>query len=407
MKIIYLHQYFKTPSMAGGTRSYEMARRLVSAGHEVHVVTSRTDQPAHGGSWSQEVIEGIQVHWLPVTYSNSMGFVKRLQAFFRFALKAGKYASSIKADVVFATSTPLTIAIPGVKAARAIGAPMVFEVRDLWPEIPIALGVLRSPVTQFFAKKLESWAYRNSNQIVGLSSGMCEGIVRTGYPRERVHLIPNSSDMELFSVPKTLGAEFRQARPWLEDRPLVVYAGTFGKVNGVGYLVEVAKHSLSLDPEVRFLAVGEGAEWSEVEQKAELEGVLNRNFFMEPAVTKAEMPALLNAATLTTSLVINNKALWHNSANKFFDSLAAGRPIFVNHGGWQAELLAKSGAGFQTPANDPAAAAELIVTFIKNPGAADAAGLAALKLARTEFDRARLANKLEHVLKLAVGDSVE
>src|SRR5690554_1303959 len=407
MKILYLHQYFKTPSMAGGTRSYEMARRLVKAGHEVHVITSRTDQATDGGDWSQEVVDGIRVHWLPVTYSNSMGFAKRLQAFFRFALKAGQYASAIRADVVFATSTPLTIAIPGVRAARAIGVPLVFEVRDLWPEIPIELGVLKSPVTKFFAKRLEYWAYRNSNQVIGLSPGMCEGVARTGYPKERVHLVPNSSDVELFSVPNSLGAEFRQARPWLKDRPLVVYAGTFGRVNGVGYLVDVAKHSLSLDPEIRFLAVGEGAEWIEVEQKAKTLGVLNRNFFMEPPVTKAEMPALLNAATLTTSLVIANKALWHNSANKFFDSLAAGRPIFVNHGGWQADLLANSEAGFETPAKDPKTAAELVVEFINKPGAAETAGSAASDLARTQFDRTLLASKLEEVLKLAVGDSVE
>ncbi|WP_265734406.1 glycosyltransferase [Tamilnaduibacter salinus] len=136
--------------MAGGTRSYEMALRLVRKGHEVHVVTSSTDLTSDSDKWFVETIDGITVHWLPVAYSNSMGFVRRLLAFSEFARKAGRYASKLEADVVFATSTPLTIAIPGIKASKALNAPMVFEVRDLWPDIPIALGVLKSPITQVF-----------------------------------------------------------------------------------------------------------------------------------------------------------------------------------------------------------------------------------------------------------------
>lgn len=405
MKIVYLHQYFKTPAMAGGTRSYEMALRLVRKGHQVHVVTSRTDAATETGDWFVETIDGITVHWLPVAYSNSMSFSRRLMAFSEFARKAGRYASKLEADVVFATSTPLTIAIPGIKAAKALKVPMVFEVRDLWPDIPIALGVLKSPVTKFLARKLEHWAYRNANQVVGLSPGMCAGVTRSGYPAERVHCIPNSADIDLFSVPDESGREFRRSRAWLGERPLVVYAGTLGRVNGVGYLVEMAKHALALNPELRFLAVGEGVEQAEVEQNARDAGVLGRNFFMEPPVSKSSMPALLNAATVTTSLVIDNRALWDNSANKFFDSLAAGRPIFVNHGGWQADLLAETGAGFEVPGNDPEEAARLVSEFVKNPDEIKKSGLAALDLAKTRFDRNVLAQQLEGVLESALSEA--
>src|SRR5699024_5606020 len=111
MKIIYLHQYFNTPDMAGGTRSYEMARRLVAWGHEVHMVTSwREPTDKHG--WFTSVEAGIQVHWLPLPYGNYMGYRERIQAFLLFAWKAARKAASIPADVIFATSTPLTIAIP-------------------------------------------------------------------------------------------------------------------------------------------------------------------------------------------------------------------------------------------------------------------------------------------------------
>ncbi len=390
--------------MSGGTRSYEMARRLVQAGHDVHMVTSRTDGILDGKHWTREIIEGIHVHWLSVPYSNTMSYTRRLLAFTSFARKAGRYASQLEADLVFATSTPLTIAIPAVKVSKALAAPLVFEVRDLWPEVPIALGVLKSPVTKFLAKRLESWAYSHSERVIGLSPGMCEGVISTGYNPEKVHCIPNSADLDLFDVPDAVGDTVRFGRPWLGNRPLVLYAGTFGFVNGVGYLADIAKAMLDYDPEIRFLAVGDGAEAKQVKQRAKALGVLDRNFFIEPLVSKSEMPALLSAATITTSLVIPNKALWHNSANKFFDSLAAGRPIFVNHGGWQAEILRESGAGFEVPYDDASEAALEILSFVQDAERVKSARKAALELAKSRFDRATLAKQLNDTLERALRD---
>ena len=145
MRIIYLHQYFNTPNMSGGTRSYEMARRLVDRGHEVHMVTSSRDgKPSgrHARGWTETVEAGIQVHWCSVPYSNHMSSRRRLGAFAKFSRLAARKATALRGDVVFATSTPLTIALPAVYAARRRSIPMVFEVRDLWPEMPIAVGAL-------------------------------------------------------------------------------------------------------------------------------------------------------------------------------------------------------------------------------------------------------------------------
>lgn len=132
--------------MSGGTRSYEMARRMVAAGHEVHMVTSYREQGECRKGWCQTEESDIQVHWYPVPYSNYMGFVERIKAFFAFAVAARKKIVEIDGDIIFATSTPLTIALPAVFAARKKKIPMVFEVRDLWPEMPIAVGALRNPM---------------------------------------------------------------------------------------------------------------------------------------------------------------------------------------------------------------------------------------------------------------------
>ena len=236
--MVYLHQYFNTPAMQGGTRSYEMARRLVAAGHEVHMVTS--DRERSGAPYQTDEA-GINVTWIPVAYSNTMGALSRIRAFADFAWKSSRIAAKIDGDIVFATSTPLTIAIPGVYASKRRKIPMVFEVRDLWPEMPIAMSVLRDPVSKFLARKLERFAYRNSAHIVALSPGMKEGVVKQGYPESRVSVIPNGCDTEEFDVDPARGLAFRAQYDWLQDRPLVVYVGTIGAVNGVSYLADLAR----------------------------------------------------------------------------------------------------------------------------------------------------------------------
>ena len=200
MKIIYLHQYFNTLEMSGGTRSYEMARRLAAAGHEVHMVTSWRSDDGRSPEWFVTDESGIKTHWLPVPYSNHMSYRERISAFFRFAFLAMSKAKELGGDVIFATSTPLTIAIPAVFASRKKKIPMVFEVRDLWPELPIAMGALRNPVLQWLAHRLERWAYKNAEAVVALSPGMKYGVVNTGYPANRVAVIPNSSDLSLIHI---------------------------------------------------------------------------------------------------------------------------------------------------------------------------------------------------------------
>ena len=116
MRIIYLHQYFKTPEMNGGTYSYEISRQLVAQGHDVHMVTA--DCSGEGRGWYRTEEAGIQVHWLPVGYSNHMSYRRRIRAFLQFARGAARKAAGLPGDVVYASSSPLTIALPGVYASR-------------------------------------------------------------------------------------------------------------------------------------------------------------------------------------------------------------------------------------------------------------------------------------------------
>lgn len=405
MKIIYFHQYFNTPEMSGGTRSYEMARRLVAAGHEVHMITSwvkETDQT----DWYMTNETGIHVHWFPNYYNNKMSYINRIKAFFRFAFHAAKKGKTFKnADIIFATSTPLTIALPAVSAAKKLKIPMVFEVRDLWPELPIAMGALNNPLAQNLAHGLERWAYRNSKAIVALSPGMKEGIVKTGYPRQQVAVIPNSSDLELFDIEIKRTTQFRKSLTWLQDHPLIVYTGTFGHINGVGYLVELAAKLKDINPEIRILLVGDGIEFNQVTALAEEKGVLNYNLFMMKQVPKKDIPVILNAATLCTALFIDKPEMRANSANKFFDALAAGKPIMINYGGWMVDLIEKNNCGLVTWGLDIESAAIKVANFIDDSDLYRVYANNAKKLANTQFHRDILADQLNQVLMNTVNAS--
>lgn len=399
MRILYLHQYFVTRNMVGGTRSFEFARRLVKAGHEVHVITSsRQNADTTGGDWRVSNEDGITVHWVTVPYSNQMGYADRIKAFFKFAWLAGRRAAGIPADLVFASSTPLTIALPAVFAARRQKVPMVLEVRDLWPQVPIRVGVLRSPLTIAAARWLERFAYRNATSVVALSPGMKEGVVAAGYPPERVSVIPNSCDMDLFDIGPAPGRELRQRHEWLGDRPLVVYTGTLGLINGVKYMASLAAAVRPLNPDMRFLVIGEGREYEQVREFAGRLGVLKQNFFMMKSVPKQALPEWLSAATFASSWVLDLPEFRANSANKFFDALASGKPVLINHGGWQADLLTESGAGLVLDPHDFIRAAAALVAAAADPGWLAQSSAAARELAVARFHRDKLAAQLEQVL---------
>lgn len=400
MRIVYLHQYFNTPAMPGGTRSYELARRLVEQGHEVHMVTTWRTPDDHK-DWFETEEAGIRVHWLPVRYSNHMNYRERIGAFGRFAWGAARYAARLPADLVFATSTPLTIALPALYAKHRLSVPMVFEVRDLWPELPIAMGALRNPLLRWAAAWLERLAYRGASQMITLSPGMAEGVARTGYPPERIHVIPNGADLDHFGGNAGRDA-FRSTLPGLDDRPLIGYIGTLGRINGVSYLVDIAAAALKIAPELRFLIVGDGMEAAAIRARAQQLGVLGRNLFMMKAVPKVEIQAAFAACDVVLSLFIDVPEMQANSANKFFDGLAAGRAMAINYGGWQADLIERHGAGKQLAACHPETAVRQLGEWVAKPGALRDAGRAARALAEREFDRDVLAQAFERVLLSAI-----
>ncbi|HET6529218.1 MAG TPA: glycosyltransferase family 4 protein [Actinoplanes sp.] len=397
MRITYIHQYFRTPAMSGGTRSYEFARRLVQRGHEVHVITGEP-APGWAGNKNRTTVEsGIVIHWVAVACENRMSYPRRLMAFARFMRSAAVVALKLEHDLVFATSTPLTVAVPGALAARRRRVPLVLEVRDLWPELPIALGAIPSRVMRWAAWRLEAWAYRRSSRIVALSPGMA-GSIKRRFPSRIVTTIPNCSDPSFFADAEHAGAALRSSLPWLQDRPLILYAGALGLANGVDYLVRTAAALAVMFGDARVVILGSGRMADGLREEASRLDILDRNLFMLDAVSKNQAKAFFGACDLVVSTLLRLPQLDTSSPNKVFDGFAAGRPVAVNYGGWIADLIAESGAGLVLPPDDTTSAAQAITDLLTNRAACSRARAAARGLARERFDRDRQFQRFERVL---------
>jgi glycosyltransferase involved in cell wall biosynthesis len=260
--------------------------------------------------------------------------------------------------------------------------------------MPIALGALRNPLLRVAARSLEWCAYHGARHIVALSPGMADGVAARGIPRERITVIPNACDTDLFDVPAAEGADLRERLGIPPHVPLVVYAGALGRLNDVAYLADVARAMAAIDPAVRFLVVGGGQGREELERRAA--GL--PSFAIAGPMPKRDVPALLSAATVATSLFAPVPEMEANSANKFFDALAAGRPVAINYGGWHRSLIEEAGAGIWLDPHDPAGAAATLTGFLHDATRLAAAGAAAASLGRERFDRDQLAGEFAVVV---------
>jgi glycosyltransferase involved in cell wall biosynthesis len=350
MKLIYLHQYFKFPDETGGTRSYDLATSFVKKGIEVVVVTATSDIN-HKSKKKWKVIErdGLLVNYIYLPYGNHLSYFQRSFVFFKFLWFSTFRLLKLKGDFVLATSTPLTIGIPALFKKWFGKTPYIFEVRDVWPEAVIAIGAIRNKMMQKLLYLLERVVYKNASAVVPLSTDMQKSIVNR-YPQftdKSSVVIENISEINRFqNIEDEIDLENITG---FKPRFSVLYAGTFGKVNGIDRVIDLAQKTLLIDDKLVYILIGTGAEKENVIQLAKQIDVFSKNVFILDPVSKNELPTWYNTTSMGSSFVINIKELWANSANKFFDTLAAGKPILINHEGWQAEIIREYNIGYVLP----------------------------------------------------------
>lgn len=395
MKVLYFHQHFVTPKGAGAIRSYAMARKLIEQGHTVTMVcgsnttgTTGLEGPFHRGQ-RRGTVDGIKVVELDLAYSNNDGFMKRALTFLLFAWRSIIIALTEKYDVVFATTTPLTAGIPGIFARWLRNKPFVFEVRDLWPELPREMGVITNPAVLWAMGILEWASYRSANRLVGLSPGIVEGIRKLGVPAERIALVPNGCDLDIFT---------EKAEPWLPNGVLgsdlvAVFAGTHGVANGLDAVLDAAMELKRRErTNIKILLIGDGKLKPALQARAKRESLTNV-VFHDP-VKKADLAGLMRAADLGMQVLANVPAFYYGtSPNKFFDYISAGLPVLNNYPGWLAEMIEREQCGFVVPPADAVAFAKALEQAADDRELLPAMGQRAKALAKREFDREIMASE--------------
>lgn len=405
MHVVYIHQHFATPRDALGTRSYELAQRLIAGGHQITMICGATTMSGEFSETAErvteEVVDGIKVLRVNESYSNSMGFMDRVFSFTRFAATAGRLATSCKGDVVFATSTPLTVGIPGVIAKVRSKAPFVFEVRDLWPDLPIAMGAITNPAVIFALRRLERFTYKRADHIVALAPGMKEGVVSTGYPADRVSTIPNGCDTDLFQVSdETLTDPRFEAGA---DGLRIVYPGVLGNANGLDDVFDalrvLRKRNVS---GVHLHLIGGGGEKDHLLERRVADRLESYVTFHNP-IPKQDLAALLPRFDIGL-MTLRNVPEFHfgTSPNKFFDFLAAGLPVLNNYPGWVAGMIEKADCGVVVEAENAEALADAMVDLRNRRAELPAMGRRARQLAETEFSRDQLGSQFVDMLTSVV-----
>lgn len=379
MKVLYIHQYFKVNS--GGTRSYEFSKYLTSQNHSVTMIT--------GTEVNNHEIENIKVKSTKTKYHHSFNFMQRIISFVHFMIKSTLIGLKEKnIDVIYATSTPLTVGIPTLLISKLKRRKYVFEVRDVWPDVPIEMGFIKSKLLQNILFKLEKIIYKHAEHIVVLSEGMKRNLLRKGVNKEKITVITNLSMNQYYDEIDV------KPRDFYRDKLLCIHPGTMGKVNGLDFILDVAE--TYNDDDIVYLLIGEGNQKERLKERIEQSNI--KNVIIQDALPKDQVMKLIKQSDVGIMIVDNYKILEDNSANKFFDFLAAGLPVVLNYEGWQKQVLERNNAGRGFNYRNKKEFYNYLVELKNNPEKRKLIGNNAKRLAIEKYDSLVLSKKMESVL---------
>ncbi|MPY86445.1 MAG: glycosyltransferase [Luteitalea sp.] len=366
MRILVVHQYYCFPGLPGGSRFNEFARLWAKAGHEVTVIAGSVSHatgqahPAYVGRWLTRERDGdVDVIRCYVPRSYRRSYAGRAWGFLGFLLSSATAALTAKADVVIATSPPLMTVITGWLAARVRHrAPLIFEVRDLWPESAVTTGVLseRGALTKCLYR-LEAWGYRVAERVNVLTPAFREDILRRELAdAEKIVLVPNGADQAFFEYDGDR-QQVRAALGW-NGRTVFLYAGAHGRANAIGQLVDTAD-KLRHRHDILIALAGDGPERAKWQQVAAARGLSNILFHGPQA--KDHMPAIVDASDVGVAVLQDNPTFRTVYPNKVFDYMACGRPVLLAIDGAARDLVcvrAKAGI-FAEPEDASAIASQM------------------------------------------------
>ena len=405
MRVLLISQYF--PPETGGTpnRLLSIAKGLREAGHEVHVLAEKPNHPEgiiredyRDGIFEERTYEGIPVTYTWVYTHPEKNFLKRLAFYLSFMAMAivGALRKKGDFDVVLASSPPLFVGLSGWLAARLKDAKFVFDVRDIWPEVAVAMGALSNPITIRLAEQLERFIYNRADGITAVTSSFCNHIQEVASEKIPMRRIMNGTMPEVFHQDSR--REEMRAQLGIQGKYVVTYAGNLGLAQGLPHLIEAADR-LQENEEVEFVLLGSGPVKEDLIQEANIRELTNVRFL--DRVPLEEAAAHMAASDALLVPLEDHEIYRQFIPSKLFDSMASGRPILLSVDGEARTILEEAEAGLYYPAEDGEALAKRIEWLVDHPEKGKKMGRNGRVYARENCTRAvqaqKMADFLEHI----------
>ena len=395
MHLLLIHQIFATPDDPGGTRHFEFCRYLVRKGHQVTVVASNVrylsgQKIRHANSLvNEEIREGVRILRVATLATINVSFAWRVISFIGFMILSTFATLRVsRVDLVMGTSPPIFQGVSAVAASIWHRCPLLLEIRDLWPEFAIDMGVLKNRMVIRMSRWLEGWLYFKSDKIL-VNSPAYEGyLVKRGIDHRKVVVIPNGVDTSAFH-PKRKDRQIRREFS-LDGKFVVTYAGALGPANDICTVLRAANYLRERD-EVQLMLVGDGKERRNLEVMAERMHLTNVTFV--GTRPKSAMPGILSASDVCLAILQNIPMFRTTYPNKVFDYMAAGRPTILAIDGVIRKVLEESKGGIFVPPGDDRKLAEAITYLADHPEMARSMGMSARKYVVEHFDRMKHAEE--------------
>ncbi len=370
LRILYVTQFFPPEIGAASVRAKEFVENWAAEGHHITVLTGfpsylegKVFDGYKNGILLREAMEGYtiaRVYTLATSKDTMLRRVINQVVFYLSAFVGGLWLGRF--DVVIASSPPFLVGLAGWIIARLRGARFVFEVRDLYPENAVALGVIKNPFLISFLRRMESFYYARAGMIVAVTEGIRRHIQNRGISDGRVVKMTNGVNTALFGKHSS---STRWRRAWgMEDRFIVLFAGLIGRLQGLEGMLSAAS-LLSSFPEIVFVVVGEGVEKARLMVQVEKQGMKNVIFVGHQPL--ACMPEIISTADVGLALLKKKLPLNQGALPvKMFEYMACYRPVIVGGAAEAEALVLEADAGLCIDPDDPSQLAEAVLSLFRD-----------------------------------------
>jgi glycosyltransferase involved in cell wall biosynthesis len=403
MRILFFTHYFPPEANAPANRVYELCKRWVKNGDEVHVITGVPNVPngvIYEGYTNRliqkEILDGIQTTRVWTFIAANKGTTRRILNYLSYmfsACLAGLFVQ--KPDIVIATSPQFFCGWAGVFTSRVRRVPFILEVRDLWPDSIMAVGALRNGLLFRFLKWLEGKMYAAAHEIVTVGEGYEEELIRKDIQSTKITVVPNGVDREIF-YPRRAQEKLREEYG-LNHEFLCCYCGTIGMASGLEVVLRTAKLLKERQRnDIKFLLVGEGAVAEELQEKTQQQNLDNIVFLGR--LDRRLIPGILSLSD--ACLVHLKKARIFQTVlpSKIFEASAMAKPIILGVEGYAADFVKKANAGICIEPENAEQLFKAVVKLAENPSLGQTLGQAGREYVVQHHDRDVTARDYQDVI---------